>query len=108
MLASFLSQQNDVAKFINTHQLNNEAIRLLLVSLASGHRPPDSFVSSTLRSIHFVNSDFTMLPSRLQNSLNGMLSGANTICRHRRARGRHRLSLKGTMTDGTIPQKIGL
>ncbi|KAG0701633.1 hypothetical protein DFH29DRAFT_806009 [Suillus ampliporus] len=36
-------------KIINTHQFNNEAFRLLLVSLASGHRPTDSFVSSTLQ-----------------------------------------------------------
>ncbi|KAG1750557.1 uncharacterized protein EDB91DRAFT_1108147 [Suillus paluster] len=36
-------------KVINTHQFNNEAFRLLLVSLASGHRPTDSFVSSTLQ-----------------------------------------------------------
>jgi len=36
-------------KLINSHQFNNEAFRLLLVSLASGHRPTDAFVSSTLQ-----------------------------------------------------------
>lgn len=36
-------------KLINTHQFNNEAFRLLLVSIASGHRPTDAFVSSTLQ-----------------------------------------------------------
>ncbi|KAG2056694.1 TPR-like protein [Suillus hirtellus] len=36
-------------KMINTHQFNNEAFRLLLVSLASGHHPTDPFVSSTLQ-----------------------------------------------------------
>ncbi|KAG2139828.1 uncharacterized protein EDB93DRAFT_1241934 [Suillus bovinus] len=36
-------------KIINTHQFNNEAFRLLLVSLASGHHPTDPFVSSTLQ-----------------------------------------------------------
>lgn len=36
-------------KLINAHQFNNETFRLLLVSLASGHRPTDAFVSSTLQ-----------------------------------------------------------
>ncbi|KAG8215367.1 hypothetical protein J3R82DRAFT_8964 [Butyriboletus roseoflavus] len=36
-------------KLINTHQFNNEPIRILLSSLASGLRPADSFISSTLQ-----------------------------------------------------------
>ncbi|OJA08708.1 hypothetical protein AZE42_08889 [Rhizopogon vesiculosus] len=36
-------------KLINSHQFNNEAFRLLLISIASGHHPTDAFVSSTLQ-----------------------------------------------------------
>ena len=36
-------------KLINTHQFNNEPMRLLLSSLSSGLRPADSFISSTLQ-----------------------------------------------------------
>lgn len=36
-------------KLINTHQFNNEPTRILLSSLASGLRPADSFISSTLQ-----------------------------------------------------------
>lgn len=36
-------------KLINAHQFNNEPMRLLLSTLASGLRPTDSFISSTLQ-----------------------------------------------------------
>lgn len=36
-------------KLINVHQFNNEPQRILLASLASGLRPTDSFISSTLQ-----------------------------------------------------------
>ena len=36
-------------KLINTHQFNNEPMRILLSSLSSGLRPADSFISSTLQ-----------------------------------------------------------
>lgn len=36
-------------KLINAYQFNNEPMRLLLSSLASGLRPTDSFISSTLQ-----------------------------------------------------------
>ncbi|KAF8549682.1 TPR-like protein [Imleria badia] len=36
-------------KLINVYQFNNEPMRLLLSSLASGLRPTDSFISSTLQ-----------------------------------------------------------
>ncbi|KIM89674.1 hypothetical protein PILCRDRAFT_812481 [Piloderma croceum F 1598] len=36
-------------KLITTHQFNNEPIRILLASLASGLRPTDSFIVSTLQ-----------------------------------------------------------
>ncbi|KAF8126331.1 hypothetical protein EV363DRAFT_1174437 [Boletus edulis] len=36
-------------KMINAYQFNNEPMRLLLSSLASGLRPTDSFISSTLQ-----------------------------------------------------------
>lgn len=36
-------------KLITTHQFNNEALRILLASLASGLRPMDSFILSTLQ-----------------------------------------------------------
>jgi general transcription factor 3C polypeptide 3 (transcription factor C subunit 4) len=36
-------------KLITTHQFNNEPLRILLASLASGLRPTDSFIVSTLQ-----------------------------------------------------------
>lgn len=36
-------------KLINTHQFNNEPMRILLSSLSSGLRRADSFISSTLQ-----------------------------------------------------------
>lgn len=36
-------------KLISTHQFNNEPMRILLASLASGLRPTDSFIVSTLQ-----------------------------------------------------------
>lgn len=36
-------------KLINTHQFNNEAIRILVASLASGWRPTEAFILSTLQ-----------------------------------------------------------
>ncbi|EGN99637.1 hypothetical protein SERLA73DRAFT_159861 [Serpula lacrymans var. lacrymans S7.3] len=36
-------------KLINTHQFNNEPFRILVVALASGLPPTDSFISSTLQ-----------------------------------------------------------
>ncbi|KZP20521.1 TPR-like protein [Athelia psychrophila] len=36
-------------KLINTHQFNNEAIRILVASLASGWRPAEAFILSTLQ-----------------------------------------------------------
>src|ERR1700727_2562480 len=36
-------------KLITTHQFNNEPLRILLASLASGLRTTDSFITSTLQ-----------------------------------------------------------
>jgi general transcription factor 3C polypeptide 3 (transcription factor C subunit 4) len=36
-------------KLVNTHQFNNEPLRIMLASLASGFRPTDSFIVSTLQ-----------------------------------------------------------
>lgn len=36
-------------KLISTHQFNNEPFRIMLASLASGFRPTDSFIVSTLQ-----------------------------------------------------------
>lgn len=36
-------------KLITTHQFNNEPLRILLASLASGLRPTDAFIVSTLQ-----------------------------------------------------------
>ena len=55
MIACAIAVENYVVvveqcrKLINTYQFNNEPMRLLLSSLASGLRPTDSFISSTLQ-----------------------------------------------------------
>ncbi|KAF7979955.1 hypothetical protein HWV62_40398 [Athelia sp. TMB] len=51
---ALLSRRYDVVveqcrKLITTHQFNNEAIRILLASLASGWRPTDAFIIATLQ-----------------------------------------------------------
>ncbi|KAL0945283.1 hypothetical protein HGRIS_000791 [Hohenbuehelia grisea] len=51
---STVSRRYDVVveqcrKLVNSHQFNNEPLRLLLASLASGLRPTDAFITSTLQ-----------------------------------------------------------
>ncbi|TFK26991.1 TPR-like protein [Coprinopsis marcescibilis] len=46
---NFASVVDQCRKFITRHQFNNEPLRLLLACLASGLRPTDAFITSTLQ-----------------------------------------------------------